>query len=76
MDTPLTDLQRAEELIKREMITMMHYDATQNPVQHSNKKLYTSTMVQAQSYLEQHPYMDFDKEEIIAVSIFLVSHFT
>ncbi|KAI4476228.1 hypothetical protein M0804_013768, partial [Polistes exclamans] len=33
MDTPLTDMQRAEELIKREMITMMQYDALQNPMQ-------------------------------------------
>lgn len=29
---PLTDLQRAEELIKREMITMLHYDSSKNPL--------------------------------------------
>lgn len=29
----LTELQQAEELIKREMITMLHYDAVNNPVQ-------------------------------------------
>lgn len=29
----LTDLQQAEELIKREMITMLHYDAVNNPLQ-------------------------------------------
>ncbi|KAL0269731.1 UNVERIFIED_CONTAM: hypothetical protein PYX00_007365 [Menopon gallinae] len=30
-DAPLTDLQKAEELIKREMITMLHYDAVFSP---------------------------------------------
>ena len=30
-DPQLTELQRAEELIKREMVTMMHYDALHNP---------------------------------------------
>ncbi|KAG7212980.1 hypothetical protein KM043_002320 [Ampulex compressa] len=65
MDTPLTDLQRAEELIKREMITMMQYDALQNPVQ-QNRKGAASSLAQAQSYLEQHPYINFDEEEIDA----------
>ena len=31
-DSSLTDLQRAEELIKKEMLTMMHYDSIRNPV--------------------------------------------
>lgn len=30
-DIHLTDLQKAEELIKREMVTMLHYDALHNP---------------------------------------------
>uniref|UniRef100_A0A6M2DDQ3 Putative mrna splicing protein cdc5 myb superfamily n=1 Tax=Xenopsylla cheopis TaxID=163159 RepID=A0A6M2DDQ3_XENCH len=59
----LTELQQAEELIKREMITMLHYDAVNNPVQGQAKK---STLVHAQqlAYLEQHPYQNFDDEEI------------
>ncbi|XP_035687742.1 cell division cycle 5-like protein [Branchiostoma floridae] len=31
MDPPLTELQLAEELIKREMVTMLHHDAIYNP---------------------------------------------
>ena len=30
-DPPLTDLQKAEELIKREMIVMMHHDCIETP---------------------------------------------
>lgn len=29
---PLTDLQKAEELIKREMLTMLHFDSLKNPI--------------------------------------------
>lgn len=29
--TPLTDLQKAEELIKKEMLIMLHYDAIKKP---------------------------------------------
>ncbi|KAI4499230.1 hypothetical protein M0802_005813 [Mischocyttarus mexicanus] len=63
MDTPLTDMQRAEELIKREMITMMQYDALQNPMQ-QNRKGASNSLAQAQSYLEQHPYINFEEEEL------------
>ncbi|XP_043248665.1 cell division cycle 5-like protein [Colletes gigas] len=65
MDTPLTDLQRAEELIKREMITMLQYDALQNPVQ-QNRKGASSSIAQAQSYLDQHPYVNFEEDELSA----------
>ncbi|KZC15188.1 Cell division cycle 5-like protein [Dufourea novaeangliae] len=70
MDTPLTDLQRAEELIKREMITMMQYDALQNPVQ-QNRKGASNSVAQAQSYLEQHPYINFEEEELTAAKSLL-----
>lgn len=30
-DVRITDLQKAEELIKREMVTMFHFDALHNP---------------------------------------------
>lgn len=29
---PLTELQKAEDLIKKEMVTMLHYDSLNNPV--------------------------------------------
>ncbi|XP_043491814.1 cell division cycle 5-like protein, partial [Polistes fuscatus] len=65
MDTSLTDMQRAEELIKREMITMMQYDALQNPIQ-QNRKSASNSLAQAQAYLEQHPYINFEEEELDA----------
>lgn len=58
----LTDFQRAEELIKREMVTMMMYDAVQNPVQQTNKR--NTALAQAQSYLDQNPYDEFEKNQL------------
>lgn len=62
----LTDLQRAEELIKQEMITMLHYDAMLNPVTlRANmfpKK--TPSLHQIQCYLDQNPYDEFVEEEL------------
>ncbi|XP_078036598.1 cell division cycle protein 21 [Augochlora pura] len=69
MDTSLTDLQRAEELIKREMITMMQYDSLQNPLQ-QNRKGGSSSV--AQAYLEQHPYINFDEDELTAAKLLLI----
>lgn len=71
MDTPLTDLQRAEELIKREMITMLQYDSLQNPVQ-QNRKGASSSVAQAQAYLDQHPYVNFEEEELTAAKKLLI----
>ncbi|KAK2585338.1 hypothetical protein KPH14_010019 [Odynerus spinipes] len=65
MDTPLTDMQRAEELIKREMITMLQYDALQNPTL-QNRKGSASSLAQAQAYLDQHPYANFEEEDLEA----------
>ncbi|XP_050465844.1 cell division cycle 5-like protein [Cataglyphis hispanica] len=70
MDTPLTDLQRAEELIKREMITMLHYDALHNPTQPGRKGAATS-LAQAQNYLEQHPYDVFEENDLLAAKTML-----
>lgn len=59
----LTDLQRAEELIKTEMVTMLQYDNIKNPVPTQNKR---SNLSQAQqlAYLDQHPYDNFKSEEL------------
>lgn len=65
MDTgSLTDLQRAEELIKREMISMMQYDAVLNPIQ-PNTKRGTTVIAQAQNYIDQHPYDDYNNDDLI-----------
>ncbi|KAF5298294.1 hypothetical protein FQR65_LT09805 [Abscondita terminalis] len=61
----LTDLQKAEELIKREMVTMLHYDNVKNPVILSGQgKKQTVTQAQQLAYLEQHPYEQFTTEEL------------
>lgn len=60
----LTDLQKAEELIKKEMIGIMQYDAVLNPVQQNNTKRGQAILSQAQKYIEDHPYEDYDKEEL------------
>lgn len=69
----LTDLQRAEELIKREMATMLSYDSIKDPVpivlplpndkQRADKR---QTVAQAHqlAYLEQHPYQQYSPEDL------------
>lgn len=62
----LTDLQKAEELIKQEMITMLHYDSLMDPVQppaNTPAKKLTS-LQQIQAYLDQNPYDDFEDDEL------------
>ncbi|XP_001604289.1 cell division cycle 5-like protein [Nasonia vitripennis] len=61
-EVSLTDLQRAEELIKQEMICMMQYDTLMNPVVPNHKRAQT-IMNQANNYLEQHPYEEVSKDE-------------
>ncbi|CAH1967453.1 unnamed protein product [Acanthoscelides obtectus] len=59
----LTELQKAEEQIKTEMVTMLQYDNLKNPVPTQSKR---STLSQAQqlAYLEQHPYEDFEPNDL------------
>merc|ERR1712223_426395 len=74
-DPPLSDLQRAEELIKREMIIMMHHDCIETPTpaqmgEGSGKKKKNlddrSIMNEAshRAYLDKHPYQRFDDGDI------------
>lgn len=62
----LTELQRAEELIKQEMITMLHYDAKLNPVTQKAsippKKM--SSLQQIQQYLDQNPYDEYGEDDL------------
>lgn len=50
------------------MITMLHYDAVQNPTQ-SNRKSAATSLAQAQTYLEQHPYDAFEENDLLNVCI-------
>ncbi|XP_055585317.1 cell division cycle 5-like protein, partial [Uranotaenia lowii] len=61
----LAELQRAEELVKQEMVKMLHYDAVRNPISNLQapppKK---NPLAQHLSYLEQFPYEDIDESDL------------
>ncbi|XP_054720958.1 cell division cycle 5-like protein [Uloborus diversus] len=67
-EPPLTDLQKAEELIKQEMLIMLHNDSYKNPYQppgSKNKPLPPkSSLAHHVSYLERHPYKEYDESEL------------
>ncbi|KFM72811.1 Cell division cycle 5-like protein, partial [Stegodyphus mimosarum] len=76
-DPPLTELQKAEELIKQEMLIMLHNDALKNPpLQNTgsgkNKSQpIRSNLVHHAAYLERHPYKEYDEAELAAADRFL-----
>ena len=73
-DSQLDSLQKAEELIKREMQTMLHFDALKNPTAQHQQALTSSgkkdaqkaavQLAQHKAYLEQHPYEEVDEYEM------------
>nr|SVE75628.1 EOG090X02CC [Daphnia hispanica] len=66
-DSSLSDLQKAEELIKKEMLTMMHYDTIRNPVNNSTEKgggLSRKIIETSQNFLSNHSYQEFEDKEI------------
>lgn len=74
---PLSDLQLAEELIKQEMITMLHYDSLHHPsanaagqLQRGKTRGPTSTSNNAShiAHLETHPYKPVSTEEMEQVT--------
>lgn len=74
---PLSDLQLAEELIKQEMITMLHYDCLHHPsasaasaLQRGKGRGPTSTSNNAShiAYLESHSYKPVSTEEMEQVT--------
>jgi pre-mRNA-splicing factor CDC5/CEF1 len=71
-DPPINALQRAEELIKAEMLTMMHYDGLQNPVSTGDGKKDSQSAAGGQSehlaYLKQRPYDAFEPEALAKAS--------
>uniref|UniRef100_A0A5F8HHZ1 Cell division cycle 5-like protein n=1 Tax=Monodelphis domestica TaxID=13616 RepID=A0A5F8HHZ1_MONDO len=70
VEPPLTDLQKSEELIKKEMITMLHYDLLHHPYgeQAGNKKGkplgFGNNSTEHITYLEHNPYEKFSKDEL------------
>ncbi|XP_044275145.1 cell division cycle 5-like protein isoform X2 [Varanus komodoensis] len=70
VDPPLTDLQKSEELIKKEMITMLHFDLVHHPYGElaGNKKGkvpgFGTSSTEHLAYLEQNPYEKISKEDL------------
>ncbi|XP_065074855.1 cell division cycle 5-like protein [Ochlerotatus camptorhynchus] len=61
----LTELQRAEELVKQEMVKMLNYDAIRNPVVNPQAPpIKKNPLSQHLAYLEQHPYEDIDESDL------------
>lgn len=70
---------QAEELIKQEMLTMMHYDALYSPtpqqmgITPGSKKPPQQKAVLNQaahvSFLEQNPYVKYEDDDLVKVSI-------
>lgn len=74
---PLSDLQLAEELIKQEMITMLHHDCLHHPSANAANQLQrgktrgpTSASNNAShiAYLETHSYKSISTEEMEQVT--------
>lgn len=65
-DAPLTELQEAEELIKLEMIKMLHHDALVNPSE--IQILRTKTSHPHQEFLSKNPLEEISMEEICEAS--------
>ncbi|CAG9765204.1 unnamed protein product [Ceutorhynchus assimilis] len=59
----LTELQKAEELIKLEMSTMLQFDNLKNPVATQSKPS-NKSQAQQLAFLEEHPYRNFHAEEL------------
>lgn len=75
-DSSLSDLQKAEELIKKEMLTMMHYDAIRNPVSLSLEKgsgLSRRTVEMSNNFLANNVYQEFEEGEIEQVMNLVIS---
>ena len=61
-DAPLTELQEAEELIKLEMIKMLHHDALVNPSETQITR--TKSSHSHQEFLSKNPMEEISMEEI------------
>uniref|UniRef100_A0A8D9A036 Cell division cycle 5-like protein n=1 Tax=Cacopsylla melanoneura TaxID=428564 RepID=A0A8D9A036_9HEMI len=67
IDPPLSELQNAEELIKQEMISMLHYDALESPLSVDKKAAKQSNILSDEehyAYLKHHPYRNCTLEDL------------
>jgi len=78
-DPPLTDLQRSEELIKREMLVMLHHDCLETPTMAQQgdapgkKKAERGIVDESQhrAYLDRHPYKEYSPDEMASAHALL-----
>jgi len=68
-EAPLSDLQQAEELIKEEMLILLHYDALNNPTEQqltiANAKARSGSSYNSHAaYLAKHPYQSVEEEDL------------
>ncbi|KAL3188014.1 hypothetical protein MRX96_004250 [Rhipicephalus microplus] len=64
---PLTELQKAEELIKQEMLVMQHHDALHNPTEAQQwSRKGAGDEAAHLAYLERHPYQKYSQDELDA----------
>uniref|UniRef100_A0A8C1SCZ4 Cell division cycle 5-like protein n=1 Tax=Cyprinus carpio TaxID=7962 RepID=A0A8C1SCZ4_CYPCA len=69
VEPPLTDLQQAEEIIKKEMITMIHFDCLHQPFSDALAKKgkgmgSSSNNTEHIAFLEKNPYEKVSEEEL------------
>lgn len=62
----LDDVQMAEEIIKKEMLCMLHYDALNypTPTQIPGKSKKTGSVASHMAYLRSHPYDEVEPEDL------------
>ncbi|CAH0605539.1 unnamed protein product [Chrysodeixis includens] len=65
----LSSLQLAEDLLKQEMLTMLHYDALRDPPPGVDKKRAVQLQASHLAFLEQHPYEEFSADELDAAKL-------
>ncbi|KAG8445776.1 hypothetical protein GDO86_010530 [Hymenochirus boettgeri] len=70
IEPPLNDLQKSEEMIKKEMIVMLHFDTVHHPyidstgVKRGKTPGSSSTNAESLAFLEQNPYEKYSQEDI------------
>ncbi|XP_022081761.1 cell division cycle 5-like protein [Acanthaster planci] len=68
LDAPMTEMQKAEELIKEEMITMLHYDMLKTPsldaigIRRVEKIIAKPNLASHSTYLDKIPYQQVDEQ--------------
>ncbi|OQR67819.1 cell division cycle 5 protein [Tropilaelaps mercedesae] len=68
-DAPLTEMQRAEELIKQEMLVMLNRDfvrhhPVRNPTAPARKKDPAAEQARSMAYLEKHPFRHVSETDL------------